>query len=373
MKLSTYLVGGAVIVGVVVAAAQLSRVAGTAPASAAAPAGPMAMPVPVAAVEKKTLPIYLDYSARTEAIQDVALQARVAGYILAQPAADGADVKAGELLYKVDDRDYRAALDQARAQAQRNIAAREYARSNFHRGDELVKTGFLAKDNYDQRVSTLGQSEAAVALDSAAVRTAEINLDYTEIRAPFAGRLGRNRAPVGTLVASGVPLNSLVQLDPIYVTFNPSEPDLAAIQSARNSGEVTTEIVRPDDRSAVYPGALTFLDNAVDRATGTITARATVSNPKFTLLPGQYVHIRVHVRNEADALMVPQTAIGSSQLGKYVYVVGSDGKAEQKLVTLGPADGDLVSAKGIAATDRVITGNLQKIGPGLPVAPLPAK
>jgi RND family efflux transporter MFP subunit len=164
----------------------------------------------------------------------------------------------------------------AKAQAQRNVAALGYARSNFNRGDELVKTGFLAKDNYDQRASTLGQSEASVAMDSAAVRSAEINLAYTEIRAPFSGRLGRNRAPVGTLVGgSGFTLSTLVQLDPLYVTFNPSERDLGVIQTARSAREVVAKVSLPDDASADYPGELTFIDNGVDRATGTITARAT--------------------------------------------------------------------------------------------------
>jgi membrane fusion protein, multidrug efflux system len=345
------------------------------PATAsAAPSGPPAMPVPIASVIKRTLPVYLEYSARTESIREVSLQAKAAGYIQSQPAADGANVKEGELLYKIDDRDYRAALDQAKAQAQRNVAALDYARSNFHRGDELVKTGFLAKDNYDQRASTLGQSEASVAMDSATVRTAEINLAYTEIRAPFPGRLGRNRAPVGTLVGgAGLTLNTLVQLDPIYVTFNPSERDLVTIQAARDAGRVIANVSLPDDASTSYSGELTFIDNTVDRATGTITARATVANPKFTLLPGQYVRVRVHVRDEPNAMLVPQIALGSSQLGKYVYVVGPDGKAEQKLVTLGPSDGESVSVTGLAENDRVITGNLQKIGPGSPVAPIAQK
>jgi multidrug efflux system membrane fusion protein len=118
---------------------------------------------------------------------------------------------------------------------------------------------------------------------------------------------------------------------------------------------------------------LTFIDNGVDRSTGTITARATVPNPKFTLLPGQYVRVKLHVRDEPNAMLVPQVAIGSSQLGKYVFVVSADGKAEQKIVTLGPTEGDLVSVTGLADSDRVITGNLQKIGPGSPVAPLPSK
>jgi multidrug efflux system membrane fusion protein len=346
----------------------------TTPVAAAAPSGPPAMPVPVTAVIKKTIPVYLDYSARTESIREVSLQAKVPGYIQSQPAADGADAKEGDLLYKIDDRDYRAALDQAKAQAQRNVAALSYAKSNFNRGDELVKSGFLAKDNYDQRASTLGQSEASVAMDSASVRSTEINLAYTDIRAPFSGRLGRNRAPVGTLVGgSGFTLNTLVQLDPLYVTFNPSERDLGIIQTARGKGTVVANVSLPDDPTVGYSGELTFIDNGVDRTTGTITARATVPNPKFTLLPGQYVRVRVHVRDELNALLVPQIALGSSQLGKYVYVVGADNKAEQKIVSLGPTDGDSVSVTGLAENDRVITGNLQKIGPGSPVAPIAPK
>ncbi len=346
----------------------------TAPVAAAGPSGPPAMPVPIASVIKKTIPVYLDYSARTESIREVSLQAKVAGYIQSQPAADGADVKEGDLLYKIDDRDYRAALDQAKAQAQRNVAALSYAQSNFNRGDALVKTGYLAKDNYDQRASTLGQSEASVAMDNAAVRTADINLAYTEIRAPFSGRLGRNRAPVGTLVGgAGLTLNTLVQLDPLYVTFNPSERDLGVIEAARGAGKVIATVSLPDEPSATYSGELTFVDNGVDRLTGTITARATVPNPKFTLLPGQYVRVHLHVRDEPNALLVPQIAVGSSQLGKYVYVVSADGKAEQKIVSLGPVDGDSVSVTGLTESDRVITGNLQKIGPGSPVAPIAQK
>jgi multidrug efflux system membrane fusion protein len=367
------LLGSAAIV--CVGAAIVSTTFRAGPVVAAPPPGaPPAMPVPVTKIEKRTIPVYLEYSARTESIREVSLQAKVAGYIQSQPATDGADVKDGDLLYKIDDRDYRAALDQAKAQAQRNVAALNYAKSNFNRGDELVKTGFLAKDNFDQRASTLGQSEASVAMDNATVRSAEINLAYTEIRAPFAGRLGRNRAPVGTLVgASGFTLNNLVQLDPLYVTFNPSERDLNVIQTARIDHKVIANVAVPDDNSAQYSGELTFIDNGVDRSTGTITARATVPNPKFTLLPGQYVRVKLHVRDQPDAMLVPQVAIGSSQLGKYVYIVGAEGKAEQKIVSLGPTEGELVSVTGLAESDQVITGNLQKIGPGSPVSPLAPK
>src|SRR5262249_36725318 len=155
----------------------------------------------------------------------------------------------------------------------------DYARVNLKRGADLTKDGYLATDSFDQRTSTLRQAEAALRYDQVAVRIAEINLGYTEIRAPFAGRLGRNQAPIGTLVsASGGALNTLVQLDPIYVTFNASETDLIAIQEARALGKVDAGILLPGAAAPQYKGELTFLNNSVDRATGTIIGRATIAN-----------------------------------------------------------------------------------------------
>lgn len=348
--------------------------AGSAGAATPAPAA-FVMPVPVASVVKKTIPIYLDYAARTESIRSITLQARVPGYLQEQSAEDGADVRQGDLLYKISPDDFQAALDQAKAQVQRDTATLDYARSNLGRGTELAKSGYLAKDSFDQRTSTLREAQASLALNQAAVRTAELNLSYSEIRAPFAGRLGRNQASVGTLVSvAGTVLNTLVQLDPIYVTFNPSETDLAEIEQARAAGPIEVEVLLPGETTAHQKGQLTFIDNTVDHSTGTITARATIGNGKFTLLPGQYVRVRLHVRQQPDALMVPQTALGSSQLGKYVYVVGKGNTVDQRLVSLGPTSGDLVAIlSGVSEGDQVITGNLQKIGPGMPISPLPQK
>jgi multidrug efflux system membrane fusion protein len=340
--------------------------------SAASPAM-MAMPVPVVSVIKKTLPIYLDYPGRIESIRSIALQARVSGYIESQLAPDGGDVKSGDLLYQIDPRDLQAALDQASAQAQRDQASLEYARANFGRGEELVKSGFVTKDAYDQRASAMRQAEAALVLDHASIEAARLNLGYTEITAPFPGRLGRNMTAKGSLVGSTTgPLNTLVQLDPIYVTFNPSESELAEIVTARASGSVKAEISVAGQPQLTRKGELTFLDNGIDKATGTIVARVTIANSDFLLLPGQYVQVRLHLRDEPNALMAPMAALGSSQTGKFVYVVGEGERAEQRPLTLGPMDGELVSVvKGLNEGDRVIVGNLQKIGPGSPVKPLP--
>jgi multidrug efflux system membrane fusion protein len=344
-------------------------------AGAATPAPTMLMPVPVTKIVKKTLPITLEYSARIESIGNVTLQSKVAGFLKEQTAPDGADVKLGDLLYRIDPRDFQASLDQANAQAERDGASLDYLRSNFNRGAELAKTGFLAKDAFDQRGSGVRQAEAALSMDHAAIRGAQLNLGYTEIRAPFAGRLGRNQAPVGTLVGpGGTVLNNLVQLDPIYVAFNPSETDLIAIAKARHAGKVEAAVLLPGETQASHKGDLTFIDNMVDRATGTITARATIGNADFTLLPGQYVRVQLHIGDAPDALMAPQIALGSSQLGKYVFVVGEGDKVDKRLVSLGPTDGDLVAiTSGVAEGDRVIVGNLQKIGPGMPVQPMPSK
>jgi membrane fusion protein, multidrug efflux system len=367
------LVGGAAIVaagagGYVVLHDQAALI-GSAAKAAAPPA--FALPVPVTAIVTKTIPLHLEYAARTEAIRDVTLQAKVSGYLQDQTVPDGTDVKQGDLLYRIDPRDYQAALDLAKAQLERDDAALDYARASLERGGELTKGGWIAKDTLDQRASTERQAEAALAMDRAAIHTAELNVGYTEIRAPFTGRLGRHQASVGALVsAAGTALNTLVQLDPLYVTFNPSEAELPQIEKARAHGRIEAEVLLPAEIQPRYRGTLTFMDNVVERSTGTIVARATIDNPDHTLLPGQYVRVRLTIGEQVDAMLVPQAAIGSSQLGKYVYVVGQGSRAEQRLVSLGPTDGDLVAVKGLAAGDQIISGNLQKIGPGAAVQPV---
>jgi multidrug efflux system membrane fusion protein len=343
------------------------------PAQPEAGGAPPAFPVPVAVVSKATVPVYLEYVGTTEAIREVTLQAKVGGYLHETGITDGADVKEGALLYQIDPDDYQAALDQAKARLQGNQAALEYATSSQKRNAALSATGAVAKDTNDEKTSLMHQAQADIMADKAAIRTAQLNVGYTQISAPFNGRLGKSLVHEGALVTpQQTNINTLVQLSPIYATFNPSETDLALIQKYRAAGELMVDISLAGEDTPRTSGKLTFLDNTVDRSTGTITARATIENADKVLLPGQYIKVRLHLTDKPDALLVPQIALGSSQMGRFVYVIGEKGTVEQRFIETGALMGDkVVINKGLQAGDKVITGNLQKIGPGMPVQALP--
>jgi multidrug efflux system membrane fusion protein len=336
-----------------------------------APAPAAAIPVPVVPVKREDVPVYLEYVGTTEAIRMVNLQAKITGYLVQRGAPDGADVREGDLLYKIDPRDYQAALDQAKAQVQKDQSALSYSRATQNRSATLVQQGYTSRDQFEQATSTLGQSQASLAADQAAERTAENNLAYTEIRAPFAGRLGRSLVHEGALIsAAGTQLNTLVQLDPIYVTFNPAETDVPRLEARRKQGDVAAEVFLTGDTEPRYKGKLVFLDNVVDRASGTITARAQLDNPDRALLAGQFVRVRLAIGTTPNALLVPQTAIGVSQTGQYLYTVGPDNKAEQRFVALGARYGERVVVTGpVKEGDKVIVGNLQRLSPNVLVQP----
>ena len=216
-----------------------------------------AMSVPVVSVVTRTVPVWLDYVGTTEAIRSVTLQAQVTGYLAARGAPDGADVNEGQLLYKIDPRDYQAALNQIKAQTRRDSAAYDYSLVSQRRNSVLSKDGWVAKDTSDQTTSNLNQSEATLAADAAAIQTAELKLGYTEIRAPFPGRIGKSLVHEGALInATGTQLNTLVELDPIYATFNPSESELAAIVKSRSKGPVPAEVQVANDPDQRFSGTL---------------------------------------------------------------------------------------------------------------------
>jgi len=336
----------------------------------AQPAPPPMPPLKVQAltVVPRTVAVYRSYPALTEAIKSVAIQARVTGYLLQQGAADGTDVEPGALLSRIDARDYQASLAQAQGQLDQAKASLSYSRVSQGRNEKLARDGWASQNTSDQANSTFHQGEASLAANTAAFEQAALNLSRTEIRAPFAGRLSRTQAFEGSLISiAGVTLNTLVQLDPIYVSLNPAEADLDAITSTQAQAPIETA-VSVAGAAPGHTGPVTFIDNQVDRATGTILVRATIANPDRVLLPGQYVTARLHLGDQTGALLVPQTAVGAAQIGRFLMIVGADGKVEQRVIKLGDNDGaDVVVTDGLKAGDRVITGQLQKLKPGVPV------
>ena len=337
---------------------------------------PPAIDVPVAPVVEKTVPVFLSYAGSTDAVRTVTLQALVTGYLLKRLVTDGSDVAQGQLLYQIDPGPYQAVLDQAKAQAQKDTAALEYAKASRTRNEAMAKNGDVSLDTLQQSTSSEQQNAAAVAADKAAIETAQLNLSHTQIRAAFSGRVGISILNEGALIGtSGSQINTLVQLDPIYATFNPPDADLPQIQRYQSKAPIPVDVVvGSGEDAAEYHGKLAILDNTVGRGTGTITARALIDNPHHTLLPGQFLRVRLHITDLPHTLLVPQVAVGSNQLGKYVYVVGRDNRIEQRFVTLGDDYNPLVVVtRGVAKGESVVVGNLLKIGPGALVKPVPSQ
>jgi multidrug efflux system membrane fusion protein len=212
-----------------------------------------------------------------------------------------------------------------------------------------------------------------LANNAAAVQQAALNLSRTEIRAPFAGRISASQVFTGSLISvAGTTLNTLVQLDPIYVSFNPAEVNLPAITQEQARSPIATAVSQTGGGQS-HAGKLTFIDNQVSQSTGTILLRATIANPDHALLPGQYVIATLHLGDLQDAVLVPQSAVGATQIGRTLMIVGDGNKVEQRLVTLGDNQGEMVVVtEGLKPGERVITGQLQKLRPGSVVQPEPA-
>jgi multidrug efflux system membrane fusion protein len=279
-------------------------------------------------------------------------------------------VASGALLYHIDPKDYQVAVEQAKASLAQANASLDYSSISQRRNQVLVQRGWVSKDTYDQVDSTFHQGQATLANNEAALKEAELNLGRTEIRAPFAGRISASLVYTGNLISiAGTTLNTLVQLDPIYVSFNPAEVNLPAITQQRKRAPIETAVSQNGVKQA-HAGTLTFIDNQVSQSTGTILVRATIANPDRGLLPGEYVIATLHLGDLENAVLVPQSAVGSTQIGRTLMIVGEGNKVEQRLVKLGDSDGDMiVVTDGLKPGDRVITGQLQKIKTGIVVQP----
>ena len=327
--------------------------------------------VTVAKVTQMTVPVYLNYVGNTQAVRSVDIVARVEGFLWERHFIDGADVKEGDLLFVIDPRQYQASLDNARGQLAEDEAALAYAREQVERYRPLAEKQYITRDAFDQYVTKVKEAEAAVEADRAAVRLAELNLSYCKMYAPFDGRIGQRQVDVGNVVGSTqgpgqtTGLANIVQLDPIYVYFSPTERDLPEILRKRNEGDLLVTVILPDESIHPHQGKVDFIDNTVDSTTATITMRAVVPNPEKTLLPGQYAKVRVLLTTEPNAIVVPEQAVSEDQEGLYVLVVGQDNKVEERKVEAGTIYNEMrVIESGVKPDELVITEGLQKVKPG---------
>jgi RND family efflux transporter MFP subunit len=325
-----------------------------------------------------------EYVGRFVAIDSVEVRARVSGYLEKVHFRDGQTVKQGDLLFTIDKRPFQNTLDQARAnlaQAKANLA---YAEADLDRAKQLTLDRTMTQQTFDQRTQAFRGAQASVAASEAAVRQAELDLEFTELRAPVAGRIGDRRVSPGNLVAGGsIPtttlLATIVSLDPIRLEFTFDEASYLRYERFSQGGKdvtgrengVDVALKLLDETDFVHRGHMDFVDNVIDKSSGTIRGRAVFSNPNAVFTPGMFGRIRVPGSPEYQALLVPDAAIGTEQVRKFVLVVGADNTAAARYVTLGQlVDGKLrVIKDGLKADDRVVVNGLMRVRPGQKVIP----
>jgi multidrug efflux system membrane fusion protein len=323
-------------------------------------------PVTTMAVLQRDVPVYLDEVGKCVAREVVTIQPQVSGRITELHFVDGADVQKGELLFTIDPRPFQAQLDAAEANLTQAKAALEFAEVQYERGSKLIETKAIAQQEYDQRKNAQDVAAAQVEQNQAAVETARLNLQYCSIRSPIDGRTGRRLVDIGNVVtANNTPLLTIQRLDPIYADFTVTENDLTAVQQNMKRGSLQVEVRLPDEPDKPIAGSLTFLDNAVQNATGTVNLRATVPNRDHRLWPGRFVKIRLVLATLPGATLIPATAPQMSAKGEFVYVVKDDGTADFRPVTTGQRQGDLIVVEqGLKAGEKVVVSGQIGVAPG---------
>lgn len=328
--------------------------------------GSPAVPVAVALVQQQTIPVRLHAIGNVEAYSTVAVKARVGGQILDVNFREGQPVKKGDVLFRIDPRPFEAALRQAEANALRDRAARDQARSQEKRYQELLDKNFISREAYAQIRTNAATAEATAKASEAALENARLALEYCTIRSPLDGYVGRVLLQAGNLVRAddASPLVVINQVRPIYVNFGIPEQHLPEVRKYMAGGPLAVDVVPVDPQQAAPRGTLIFVDNAVDPSTGTIRLRAQFDNADAALWPGQFVNVSLRLYEQADALTVPATAVQTGPEGQYLYVVGDDMLADVRRVIVARTDGErAIIAKGVAKGERVVTRGQLRLGP----------
>ena len=335
-----------------------------------------ALPVAVATVEQSEVAVWDEFSGRLEAVQRVEVRSRVAGAVKSVHFVEGALVKDGDLLVTIDPDPYAAEVDRAQAQVVAAQARVNYATSERARAERLWDERAIAQRELDERINGAQEAEANLRAAQAALRSARLNLEYTQVRAPVAGRVGRLEITVGNLVAAGpgAPvLTTLVSVNPIYASFDADEQVvLRALHDGRRDLPVEAETVTNGGRQ--LRGRLQLIDNQVNTKSGTVRVRAVFDNKDGSLIPGQYVTLRMGRAKNEPAVLISERAVGTDQNKRFVMVVGDDSKAAYREVTLGATvNGQRIVTSGLKPGERIIVNGLQRVRPGTLVAPQPAQ
>lgn len=338
--------------------------------------------VTIAKPVKRTIVDHDEYVGRFIAVNSVEVRARVSGYLESVHFKDGQNVKQGDLLFTIDKRPFENALGQARANLALAKSNLRFAESDLSRGQQLVKEKTITEQTFEQRAQAARNAQAAVSGMEAALRQAELDMQFTELRAPIDGRIGDRRVSPGNLVTGGTGtttlLATIVSTNPIHFEFTFDEASFLRYERLANTGHdmasrgggLPVELKLIDETDFIHKGRMDFVDNVIDRSTGTIRGRAVFDNPNDIFTPGMFGRLRVPASPSYQALLVPDAAIASEQSRKYVLTVDDKGVARPKYLTLGPLVGDLRVVKGgIGPDDDVIVNGIARVRPGQTVKP----
>lgn len=334
-------------------------------------AAAQAMPVSVMVVKNEPVPFALEAVGQAEGSREVEVRARVGGILVKRFYQEGSAVKTGQALFEIDKAPYEIALAQAKGQLAQQNARIEQAKREAARLKGLLDQRAISQKEYDDATSNYAVAEAAVQAAEAAVRQAALNLSYATVTAPVGGISGRSERSEGALVSTGADslLTTIVQANPLWVRFGVADADLAKLRgaTAKQRAISRVEALLPEGGTYARPGKINFESADVDRRLGTITLRAEFDNPEGILIPGQFVRVRLQA-GARSALLVPQTAVIQSDHGSMVFVVGSDGTAQSRLIkTDGWLGANWIVMSGLQPGDKVILDNLLKLKPGAPV------
>lgn len=311
---------------------------------------------------------FSEHTGRAEAPQTVEIRARASGHLVKVAFREGELVKRGDLLFVVDPRPYQAAVDRARAELAGVRADAALARRNAARNEQLFKSDVISQQVWDAQKSSVEQLQAREGAAAAALSSAQLDLDYAFVHSPISGRIGRTLVTVGNLISPGLasPLATVVSVDPLYVYVDVDE---VRAQQLRSASAPVAQVGFPGEEGHLHRAPIDFIDNRVDAATGTLKLRAVVANPDGKLTDGLFARVRLTDGSARDALLISDRAVGTDQDHRFVWVVGSDGKAVRRDVKLGPLeDGLRVVREGLRPDESVVVRGLQRIRPGVAVA-----